>query len=70
MAGEVPHEHYMTNDSPQAKDYMETATIIAGASGWKKLKFKVDEVNSILRYLKHCYGFASTELSMTQGGSS
>lgn len=51
MAGEVPHEYYMSNDPPQVKDYMESANIIAGAGGWKKLKFKVDEVNSILKYI-------------------
>lgn len=49
MGGEVPLSYYMTNSAPVAKDYMETLNIIAGASGFKKLKFKVDVENSFLR---------------------
>lgn len=49
MGGEVPLSYYMSNSAPVAKDYMESANIIAGAGGWKKLKFKVDVPNSILR---------------------
>ena len=47
--GEVPLSYYLSNSAPVAKDYMESANIIAGAGGWKKLKFKVDVPNSVLR---------------------
>jgi len=45
----VPHEYYLSNSAPQPKDGMETMTVIAGAGGKKKIKFKVDVINSILR---------------------
>lgn len=48
MGGEIPEEYYL-NKTPQAKDYMETANIMAGTVGRKKLKFKVEKVNSILK---------------------
>lgn len=50
MGGEVPLSYYMSNSAPVAKDYMESMSIIAGAGGFKKLKFKVDIENSILRF--------------------
>lgn len=53
MGGEVPLTYYMSNSAPVAKDYMETMNLIAGASGFKKLKFKIDVENSILRYLRN-----------------
>lgn len=49
MGGEVPQTYYLSNSLPVAKDYMESMTIIAGAGGFKKLKFKIEEPNSILR---------------------
>jgi isopentenyl diphosphate isomerase/L-lactate dehydrogenase-like FMN-dependent dehydrogenase len=52
MGGKVPYSYYLSNSAPVVKDYMETMNIIAGAGGCKKLKYKVDVENSILRY-KH-----------------
>ena len=48
MGGEVPYSYYLRNSAPVAKGYMETSNLIAGASGFKKLKYKVDVENSIL----------------------
>lgn len=50
MGAEVPYSYYMSNSAPVAKDYMETLNLIAGVGGWKKLKYKVDVENSILRW--------------------
>ncbi|XP_046633841.1 SEC14-like protein 2 isoform X2 [Daphnia pulicaria] len=50
MGGEVPYSYYLSNSAPVPKDYMETINIIAGAGGFKKLKYKIDVVNSILRW--------------------
>jgi hypothetical protein len=50
MGGEVPYSYYLSNSAPVPKDYMETINIIAGAGGFKKLKYKIDVANSILRY--------------------
>ena len=50
MGGEVAKEHYMSNSLPVPKEGMETLTLIAGAGGFKRLKFKVDVVGSVLRY--------------------
>lgn len=52
LGGEVPREYYMST-KPQAKDYMETANIMAGAGGRKKFKFQVDKADSILRYRQY-----------------
>ena len=41
----------LINSPPVAKDYMESIGLIAGAGGWKKLKFKIDIENSVLRLL-------------------
>jgi len=49
MGGEVPREYYMSNNPPVPKEGMETLTLIAGAGGFKRLKFKVDVVGSVLR---------------------
>jgi hypothetical protein len=49
MGGEVPVEYYMNNAPPVPKEGMETLTLIAGAGGFKRLKFKVDVVGSVLR---------------------
>lgn len=49
MGGEVPLSYYLSNSAPVPKDYMETINIIAGAGGFKKLKFKIDVKHSILR---------------------
>ena len=49
MGGKVPYSYYLSNSAPVAKDYMETMNIIAGSGGCKKLKYKVDVANSILR---------------------
>ena len=48
MGGEVPREYYMSNTPPVPKEGMETLNLIAGAGGFKKLKFKVEQVGSIL----------------------
>ncbi|XP_046633824.1 SEC14-like protein 2 [Daphnia pulicaria] len=48
MGGEVPSSYYLSNNPPVAKDYMETMSI--GAGGRKKMKFKVDVPNSVLRW--------------------
>nr|CAH0109448.1 unnamed protein product [Daphnia galeata] len=50
MGAEVPYSYYLSNSTPVAKDYMETMNLIAGASGFKKLKYKIDVTNSILRW--------------------
>ncbi|XP_046460612.1 SEC14-like protein 2 [Daphnia pulex] len=50
MGGEVPYSYYLSNSTPVPKDYMETINIIAGAGGFKKLKYKIDVANSILRW--------------------
>ncbi|XP_046633868.1 SEC14-like protein 2 isoform X1 [Daphnia pulicaria] len=50
MGGEVPASYYLSNNGPVAKDYMETMTIIAGAGGRKKMKYKVDVASSILKW--------------------
>ncbi|EFX85396.1 hypothetical protein DAPPUDRAFT_238038 [Daphnia pulex] len=50
MGGEVPYSYYLSNSAPVPKDYMETINIIAGAGGFKKLKYKIDVANSILRW--------------------
>ena len=55
MGGEVPYSYYLSNSTPVAKDYMETMNLIAGASGFKKLKYKVDVTNSILRSVQHLF---------------
>ena len=49
MGGEVPYSYYLSNSPPVAKDYMETLNI--GAGGLKRLKYKIDVANSILRYV-------------------
>ena len=49
MGGEVPHEYYLSNSLPEPKEGMETLNVIAGASGFKSLKFKVEIANSTLR---------------------
>lgn len=49
MGGEVPQSYYLKNNAPIAKDYMEAASIIAGAGGRKKLKFNVNVARSVLR---------------------
>jgi len=54
MGGEVPREYYMSNTPPVPKEGMETLTLIAGAGGFKRLKFKVDLVGSALRYSQFC----------------
>jgi hypothetical protein len=59
MGSEVPYSYYLSNSAPVPKDYMETINIIAGAGGFKKLKYKIDVANSILRY-------ASTSSDMRQ----
>jgi hypothetical protein len=51
MGAEVPYSYYLSNSAPVPKDYMETINVIAGASGFKKLKYKIDVANSILRYV-------------------
>ncbi len=51
MGGEVPQSYYLKNNAPIAKDYMETANIIAGAGGRKKLNFDVTVARSVLRYI-------------------
>ncbi|XP_046460828.1 SEC14-like protein 2 [Daphnia pulex] len=48
FGGEVPHSYYLSNSAPVAKDYMETINI--GAGGSKKLQYKIDVANSILRW--------------------
>lgn len=48
MGGSVPKSYYLTTSAPVPKKYMDTLNVIAG--GKKKLKFKVDDVNSILRW--------------------
>lgn len=55
MGAEVPYSYYMSNSAPVAKDYMETLNLIAGVGGWKKLKYKVDVENSILRYVNETF---------------
>ncbi|XP_032781623.2 SEC14-like protein 2 isoform X2 [Daphnia magna] len=52
MGGEVPHTYYLSNNGPIAKNYMETVNIMAGVSGKKKFKFKVDVPESVMRSLK------------------
>ncbi len=32
---------------------MESLTVIAGAGGKKKIKFKVDKIDSVLKYLQN-----------------
>lgn len=49
MGEEVPRSYYLSNNLPIPKDYMESSNIIAGAGGWKKIKYKVDVPFSILR---------------------
>jgi hypothetical protein len=39
----------MSNSAPVVKDYMETMNLIAGAGGFKKLKYKIDVAYSVLR---------------------
>lgn len=46
----MPREYYLSNSAPQPKESMETLTLLAGASGKKKIKFRVDQINSILKY--------------------
>lgn len=50
MAGKIPHSYYLNNNAPIAKDYMETMSIMAGAVGRKKLKYKIDIPQSVIRY--------------------
>jgi hypothetical protein len=50
MGGEVPKHYYLRNNLPVPKEDMDSITLIAGVGGFKKLKFKVLIVNSILRY--------------------
>ncbi|XP_057372737.1 SEC14-like protein 2 [Daphnia carinata] len=50
MGGKVPHSYYLCNKPPMAKDYMETVNIMAGGSGRKKLKFKVDIAGSAISW--------------------
>ncbi|KAK4004692.1 SEC14-like protein 2 isoform X1 [Daphnia magna] len=50
MGGEVPHTYYLSNNGPIAKNYMETVNIMAGVSGKKKFKFKVDVPESVMRW--------------------
>jgi hypothetical protein len=49
MGGQVPREYYLNNAPPVPKEGMETINIIAGASGFKKIKYKVDVPGSILK---------------------
>ena len=49
MGGEVPRSYYLSNNLPVPKHYMETANIIAGAGGRKKLKYKIDIPFSVLK---------------------
>lgn len=49
LGGGIPEEYFL-NKTPEVKDYMETASIMAGTVGRKKLKFKVDKVNSVLKW--------------------
>ena len=50
MGGLVNSSYYiLSNNAPVAKDYMESMSVIAGVSGRKKLKFKIDIENSVLR---------------------
>lgn len=69
MGGSVPKSYYLTTSAPVPKKYMDTLNVIAG--GKKKLKFKVDDVNSILRYLKlnalHCTTLTYFSLSFKLG---
>lgn len=53
MGGQVPREYYLSNSAPVPRDDMESMHIIAGAGGKKKLKFKVNAVNSVLRLHYH-----------------
>lgn len=50
MGGKVPQIYYLSNKTPIPKDYMETLNIIAGASGRKKLKYKVDMASTVIKY--------------------
>lgn len=70
MGGKVPTEYYLNIPAPEPKDYMESLSMMPGAK--KKMKFKVDVVNSILRCVKD--PFANKELflirvQMTGGNS-
>nr|CAH0109446.1 unnamed protein product [Daphnia galeata] len=49
IGGQVPYSYYMSNSAPVVKDYMETMNLIAGAGGFKKLKYKIDVAYSVLR---------------------
>ena len=77
MGAEVPYSYYLSNSTPVAKDYMETMNLIAGASGFKKLKYKVDVTNSILRSVisfipffvkKYNNSFAIIQMGVYDGG--
>ena len=48
----VPKSFYLATSAPIPKKYMDTINVNAG--GKKKLKFTVDDVNSILRYRLYC----------------
>nr|CAH0107616.1 unnamed protein product [Daphnia galeata] len=50
IGGQVPYSYYMSNSAPVVKDYMETMNLIAGAGGFKKLKYKIDVAYSVLRW--------------------
>jgi hypothetical protein len=50
MGGRIPKHYYLSNNLPVPKEDMDSITLIAGVGGFKKLKFKVLIVNSILRY--------------------
>lgn len=49
MGAEVPKEYYLRNSAPKPRKGMETAHIIAGSGGKKKLKFKVDTIDTLLK---------------------
>jgi len=47
----VPREYYLTNNPPVPKEGMETINIIAGVSGFKQFKYKVDVPGSVLKLI-------------------
>ena len=48
MGGPIPVDYYLSK-TVEPKDYYETFSIVAGAGGKKKMKFKVDVPESIFR---------------------
>ena len=59
MGGKIPSSYYMKNNAPVAKDYMETAKIMAGVGGRKKLMYNVDIAHSSLRYFQSAGSYSS-----------